>query len=200
MKVCFRKAVHLTQMELRRINPCQYEELNYCSKNADCLPDTSKAGGFRCVCREKYTDNSPDDDYPGEVCIAICPNNYCRNNGHCRVGSDDNFYCSCAEWYVGERCEIPGLAIIGAVAAIAVVLLVVLTVILVYTIYKRSRPHRRLPHQFRGVSGKRRSVQWNQKTLWPGIIPTDDEHVIPARYQSIARSPLVFEDSLTLPV
>ncbi|XP_013777871.1 uncharacterized protein LOC106462492, partial [Limulus polyphemus] len=126
--------LNLENAILLRINPCQYEELNYCSKNADCLPDKSKAGGFQCVCREKYTDNSPDDDYPGEVCIAICPKDFCRNNGHCRVGSDDNFYCSCAEWYVGWRCEIPGQAIIGGVAAIAVVLLVVLIVVLVYAV------------------------------------------------------------------
>ncbi|CAL1261873.1 unnamed protein product [Larinioides sclopetarius] len=69
------------------INPCEKREQNYCSRDADCMRDEYR--GFRCHCKDGYLDNSKNPMYPGEICIAACPPNYCGENGYCEVRWND---------------------------------------------------------------------------------------------------------------
>lgn len=38
-------------------------------------------------------------------CLAVCDNNYCKNDGHCRVIDTGDPRCSCALGYNGGRCS-----------------------------------------------------------------------------------------------
>ncbi|GFW60584.1 uncharacterized protein TNCV_569301 [Trichonephila clavipes] len=94
------------------LNQCEKKELNYCSIGADCIPDADR--GFKCRCKEGYLDNSNSLMYPGEICIEVCPPNFCGENGFCEQTADGRRHCLCNGWHIGQRCEISG--IVAAVA------------------------------------------------------------------------------------
>lgn len=104
------------------VNPCEIEELNYCSNFAEC--GRTKSGGFYCQCRERYTDLSPHRTFTGEQCVIECPEAYCANDGHCHVDSKTSaLYCTCNNWNVGARCQYSGVVVFSVLGVVVILLL-----------------------------------------------------------------------------
>ncbi|GIX90316.1 uncharacterized protein CDAR_506861 [Caerostris darwini] len=104
------------------VNPCEKKELNYCSKDAECIRDDHR--GFKCRCKEGYQDYSRNRMYMGEICVATCPD-YCGDNGYCELRGNGQKQCLCNGWYFGEKCEISGILVISGFAALNVVIIIV---------------------------------------------------------------------------
>ncbi|GFR05707.1 uncharacterized protein TNCT_65901 [Trichonephila clavata] len=126
-------------LSVSNINQCEKKELNYCSLGADCIPDEDR--GFKCRCKEGYLDNSRSPMYPGEICIEVCPPNFCGENGFCEQTGDGRRHCLCNSWHIGDRCEISGIVLISSFAAVN--LFIILVVVFVICCLKRRRRRRR---------------------------------------------------------
>ncbi|XP_067130788.1 uncharacterized protein [Centruroides vittatus] len=109
------------------VDPCENAELNHCSKNALCMPN-NKSSGYECICKNNYTDVSPSPiNYSGEICEAICPEGYCKNNGKCHIVQNKPV-CKCQSLYMGIYCQISGLVLgssCGGIIAVAFVILII---------------------------------------------------------------------------
>ncbi|XP_023226338.1 uncharacterized protein LOC111627030 [Centruroides sculpturatus] len=109
------------------VDPCENAELNHCSKNAVCVLN-NKSNGYECICKNNYIDVSPSPiSYSGEICEAICPEGYCKNNGKCHVVQNKPV-CKCQSLYMGIYCQISGLVLgssCGGIIAVAFVILII---------------------------------------------------------------------------
>ncbi|GBM01034.1 hypothetical protein AVEN_55540-1 [Araneus ventricosus] len=119
------------------INPCEKKELNYCSKDADCMRDEYR--GFRCHCKDGYLDNSKNPMYPGEICIAACPPDYCGENGYCEARWNGEKQCLCNGWYFGEKCNVSGILVISCFAGANGVLIVIVLAAVFFCKRRRQR-------------------------------------------------------------
>ncbi|RWS13647.1 serine-rich adhesin for platelets-like protein [Dinothrombium tinctorium] len=109
------------------VNPCELNELNYCSKNAICVQSNEHSLnlGFQCKCKKGYADSSPHPSYLGESCSVECPQSYCSNDGHCHVDDENGLYCTCQDWNIGPRCQYSGVIVLSALAVIVALLMLI---------------------------------------------------------------------------
>lgn len=117
----------ITEIETN-VNPCSFDDLNYCDERAKCVHFGAESfgGGFSCTCAESLTDHSPHPSYRGEICTIQCPENYCENNGHCHVDPvDSKLYCTCNNWNVGMRCQYSGIVVFSVLGVVMLLLLFV---------------------------------------------------------------------------
>ncbi|GFY47020.1 uncharacterized protein TNIN_344621 [Trichonephila inaurata madagascariensis] len=126
-------------LSVSSLNQCEKKELNYCSIGADCIPDADR--GFKCRCKKGYLDNSNSPMYPGEICIELCPPNFCGENGFCEQTADGRRHCLCNGWHIGERCEISGIVLISSFAAVNI--FIIFVVVFIICCLRRRRRRRR---------------------------------------------------------
>ena len=55
----------------------------------------------KCLSIEEYLNDNDNNEN------KICPENYCSNNGECKIRNDNNkFYCDCFKGFIGKICNI----------------------------------------------------------------------------------------------
>ena len=115
----------VTQIE-GDVDPCQVDDLNYCSADSSCFMTTSTDNRYACLCKDRFTDLSPHPRFPGEICSLECPDDYCSNDGYCHVDRTSNeLYCTCNHWNVGSRCQYSGIVVFSVLGVIVLLLLFV---------------------------------------------------------------------------
>ncbi|RWS28117.1 serine-rich adhesin for platelets-like protein [Leptotrombidium deliense] len=109
------------------VNPCDFSELNYCSGNAECIPNRGHFNAaFLCKCRDGFTDTSPHPLHLGESCTVECPVSYCSNGGHCHISQEDNsLFCTCQQWNLGNRCQYSGIVVLIVFGVVVLLLMLI---------------------------------------------------------------------------
>ncbi|GAB6028275.1 hypothetical protein CHUAL_002455 [Chamberlinius hualienensis] len=119
------------------VNPCDLIEKSkmFCDTNALC---DFKEGteNHKCICNPGYTGN-------GTYCSYMC-DNYCGNEGKCRIDKHGDPICECKGYYHGPRCEEKSeIAYIagGIAGAVGLIIIVVLLICMIcYRVNKKKEP------------------------------------------------------------
>lgn len=109
------------------LDPCTIHSLNYCNENSYCTRIENSEIGFRCSCKNSFTDLSPHPQFIGEICQIQCTSDYCYNDGFCIINNAKSLECKCFNWDFGNRCQFSGILVVSIAGLLLVMLIIILT-------------------------------------------------------------------------